>query len=75
MSQSAAIADARSSLPHPPTTSRASWTGRLQMGPLELPIKAYPALVVPSHGPLFQIHVGCGELAFLSGRCALSTAK
>lgn len=40
---------------------RASWTGTLQLGPTELPVKAYPALVVPSGGPLHQIHHTCGE--------------
>lgn len=40
---------------------RASWTGKLRFGPLELPVKAYPALVIPSGGPMHQIHHGCGE--------------
>lgn len=44
-----------------PAGSRASWNGQLTLGPLTLPVKAYPALVVPSQGPLHQIHVGCGE--------------
>lgn len=50
--------------PTPPITapaSRATWSGKLHLGPLELPVKAYPALVVPSGGPLHQIHRGCGE--------------
>lgn len=40
---------------------RASWSGTLQLGPVKLPVKAYPALVVPSGGPLHQIHHTCGE--------------
>jgi DNA end-binding protein Ku len=52
----------KGSIPQQPTiASRASWTGQLALGPLKLPIKAYPALVAPSHGPLHQIHVGCGN--------------
>jgi len=47
--------------PPPSAAARASWTGQFALGPLTLPIKAYPALVVPSQGPLHQIHVGCGE--------------
>jgi len=41
--------------------ARASWNGQLALGPLLVPVKAYPALVVPNQGPLHQIHVGCGE--------------
>jgi DNA end-binding protein Ku len=41
--------------------ARASWNGQLALGPLVVPVKAYPALVVPNQGPLHQIHVGCGE--------------
>lgn len=41
--------------------ARASWNGQLALGPLIVPVKAYPALVVPNQGPLHQIHVGCGE--------------
>jgi Ku protein len=47
--------------PSPTTASRASWSGLFALGPLRLPVKAYPALVVPSHGPLHQIHACCGE--------------
>ncbi|MBA4017571.1 MAG: hypothetical protein C0483_10400 [Pirellula sp.] len=43
-----------------PVGSRASWSGQLTLGPLTFPLKAYPALVVPSQGPLHQIHMGCG---------------
>src|SRR5689334_20323043 len=42
------------------TASRASWSGQLVFGPLAVPVKAYPALVAPSSGPLHQIHAGCG---------------
>jgi DNA end-binding protein Ku len=56
----ATIALAAPSCPAAPAC-RASWTGKLRLGPLELPVKAYPALVVPSGGPLHQIHRGCGE--------------
>lgn len=41
--------------------ARASWNGQLALGPLLVPVKAYPALVVPNQGPLHQIHIGCGE--------------
>jgi len=41
--------------------ARASWNGQLALGPLLVPVKAYPALVVPNQGPLHQIHFGCGE--------------
>lgn len=41
--------------------ARASWNGQLALGPLIVPVKAHPALVVPNQGPLHQIHVGCGE--------------
>ena len=46
-----------------PTTAggRASWSGQLELGPLKLPVKAYPALVAPTNGPLHQIHVACGR--------------
>lgn len=46
-----------------PTTvgARASWTGQLELGPLKLPVKAYPALVMPTNGPLHQIHTACGR--------------
>lgn len=50
-----------STTPASPIAARASWTGQLAMGPLLLPVKAYPALVTPNQGPLHQIHVGCGE--------------
>jgi len=45
----------------PAVGGRASWSGQLQLGPLQLPVKAYPALVVPSNGPLHQIHIACGQ--------------
>jgi len=45
----------------PPVAARASWNGQLALGPLLVPVKAYPALVAPNQGPLQQIHVGCGE--------------
>ena len=45
----------------PQPAARASWNGQLALGPLLVPVKAYPALVVPNQGPLHQIHVGCGE--------------
>lgn len=41
--------------------ARASWNGQLALGPLLVPVKAYPALVVPNQGPLHQVHIGCGE--------------
>ena len=46
-----------------PTTAggRASWSGQLELGPLKVPIKAYPALVTPTNGPLHQIHITCGR--------------
>jgi len=51
--------------PSPPTahaiSSRASWAGQLSLGPLAIPVKAYPALVPPSAGPLHQIHINCGQ--------------
>lgn len=54
-----------SSVLSPPQTAipaaRASWNGQLALGPLLVPVKAYPALVVPNQGPLHQIHIGCGE--------------
>lgn len=47
---------------HPTAASgRASWSGQLELGPLKLPVKAYPALVVPTNGPLHQIHTACGR--------------
>lgn len=42
-------------------SARASWSGQLALGPLLVPVKAYPALVVPNQGPLHQVHCGCGE--------------
>lgn len=53
------IADVRD----PPAAigGRASWTGQLELGPLKLPVKAYPALVMPTNGPLHQIHIACGR--------------
>lgn len=45
----------------PTTASRASWSGQLQLGPLAVPVKAYPALVAPTSGPLHQVHVACGR--------------
>jgi DNA end-binding protein Ku len=33
----------------------------LQLGPVTVPVKAYPAIVAPTSGPLHQIHVGCGR--------------
>lgn len=45
----------------PQPAARASWSGQLALGPLLVPVKAYPALVVPNQGPLHQIHIGCGE--------------
>lgn len=41
--------------------SRAGWCGQLELGPLKVPVKAYPALVVPTNGPLHQIHLACGR--------------
>lgn len=43
------------------TAARAGWSGQLALGPLLLPVKAYPALVVPTSGPLHQVHLVCGE--------------
>lgn len=42
-------------------SSRASWAGQLSLGSLSIPVKAYPALVVPSAGPLHQVHMSCGQ--------------
>lgn len=61
MPPSTSIALSGPSPPPSTTASRAGWSGQLQLGPLRLPVKAYPALVVPSQGPLHQIHVGCGR--------------
>ena len=61
MSPSASVCREGPGGPPPSTVSRASWSGQLELGPLKLPVKAYPALVAPSHGPLCQIHSGCGE--------------
>ena len=47
--------------PLQPSASRATWIGQLAFGPLSIPVKAHPSVVVPSHGPLHQIHTGCGE--------------
>lgn len=61
MSPVTAITPTAISPPQPAAGSRASWSGQLRLGPLTLPVKAYPALVVPSGGPLHQIHLACGE--------------
>ena len=61
MSPSASVCREGPGGPPPSTVSRASWSGQLELGPLKLPVKAYPALVAPSHGPLCQIHSGCSE--------------
>jgi non-homologous end joining protein Ku len=53
------IADVRD--PPAAVSGRASWTGQLELGPLKLPVKAYPALVTPTNGPLHQIHTACGR--------------
>lgn len=59
------IATAASAVPINPTTpttaSRASWSGQLHLGPVVVPVKAYPALVAPTSGPLHQIHIPCGR--------------
>lgn len=60
MSPATAIAPVGADSP-PSAAARASWTGQFALGPLTLPVKAYPALVVPSQSSLHQIHVGCGE--------------
>lgn len=57
MIQSSVLAPPQPAVP----AARASWNGQLALGPLLVPVKAYPALVVPNQGPLHQIHVGCGE--------------
>ncbi len=43
-----------------PPSNRASWTGRMQLDALSVPVKAYPATVT-SGGPLCQLHAGCGQ--------------
>ena len=43
-----------------PPSNRASWTGRMQLDVLSVPVKAYPATVTSS-GPLCQLHAGCGQ--------------
>ncbi len=50
----------RPAAPPSNSASRASWSGQLLFGPLAAPVKAYPALVVPSSGPLHQVHTRCG---------------
>lgn len=57
---SAATAKSKSAVPVATASSRASWAGQLALGPLTVPVKAYPALVVPNSGPLHQIHASCG---------------
>jgi DNA end-binding protein Ku len=50
-----------SPVPSAPTTSaRASWSGQIALGPLKVPVKAFPALVVPTNGPLHSVHLNCG---------------
>lgn len=61
MPKSPSVAPAEPGPPQLTSSARASWSGEFQLGPLKLPVKAYPALVIPSHGPLHQIHLGCGE--------------
>ena len=41
--------------------SRASWTGQLVLGPINVPVKAYPAVIAPTKSPLHQIHADCGR--------------
>jgi DNA end-binding protein Ku len=43
-----------------PPSNRASWTGRMQLDKLSVPVKAYPSTVTSS-GPLCQLHAGCGQ--------------
>lgn len=61
MPSASTITPTATSPPQQAPGSRASWSGQLQFGPLTLPVKAYPALVVPTSGPLHQIHLACGE--------------
>jgi DNA end-binding protein Ku len=46
----------------PIPASRSSWTGQLQFGKLNIPVKAYSAVVTSSSGPLHQVHARCGQL-------------
>ena len=57
MIQSSVLAAPQPAVP----AARAGWNGQLALGPLLVPVKAYPALVVPNQGPLHQSHIGCGE--------------
>jgi len=41
--------------------SRASWSGKLQLGPAVVPVKAYPAAVATANRPLHQVHAECGS--------------
>ena len=63
------IATAVPSPTTPTTASRASWSGQLRLGPVIVPVKAYPALVAPTSGPLHQIHVPCGQRISQSKVC------
>ena len=45
----------------PVPSSRASWTGRLSIGSIAVPVKAYSAVVSKSGSALHQAHAGCGE--------------
>ena len=43
-----------------PPSNRASWSGRMLLDTLSVPVRAYPATVASS-GPLCQLHAGCGQ--------------
>lgn len=40
---------------------RSTWSGKLQIGELSVPVKAYPATVSALGSPLHLLHAGCGE--------------
>ncbi len=42
-------------------SSRASWSGRLSIGSIAVPVKAYSAVVSKAGSALHQVHAGCGQ--------------
>ena len=44
-----------------PRLPAASWCGKLQLGTLSVPVKAYAAIASPPEVPLRQLHAGCGQ--------------